>query len=132
MPREHVVTSISLPPDLLDETDRWADRAGFSGRSDAVRYALRDALDAHGDEARLEGTVVAVVVLRFDHGTEAELTGAKHRYAEEIRSMLHVHSDGGACSEVLIVQGAADRIRDLLADLRGTRGVRTVRTTLVE
>lgn len=132
MPRENVVTSISLPQDLLAEIDRWAKRAGFNGRSDAVRYALRDALDAHADETRLDGTVVAILVLRFDHGTEDALTGAKHRYAEEIRSMLHVHSDGGACSEVLIVQGEAGRLRDLLADLRGTRGVRTVRTTIVE
>lgn len=131
MPREHVVTSISIPPELLDAVDGWVDQAGFSGRSDAIRYALREALSAHDDEAQLEGRVVAVLVLRFDHGTEPRLAGPKHRFAEEIRSMLHVHGDGDACSEVLVVQGPADRIRDLLGDLRGTRGVRTVRTTVV-
>lgn len=131
MPRENTVVSISLPPALLEDIDRWVDRAGFSGRSDAVRFALRNALEEHADEGRVSGTVVSVIVLRFDHGTETELAGPKHRYAEEIRSMLHVHSDGGACTEVLIVQGPDGRIEELLSDLRGTRGVQTVRPVFV-
>lgn len=128
---ETVVVSVSLPSALRDAVDRWADAAGYAGRSDAVRFALRNALDEHADEARLSGQVIAVVVLRFDHGAESELAGPKHRFAEEIRSMLHVHSGGEACIEVLVVQGEDDRVKGLLSALRGTRGVRSVKPLLI-
>jgi CopG family transcriptional regulator, nickel-responsive regulator len=125
MSRRVVRTAISLEPELLGVLDRWVRQRNSPSRSDAVRALIRRELS---DEtlANPNADALGVVALLYRHSAPNvmnRLTDAEHRWGEHIRSTTHVHLEGDACAEVVVLLGRRREIQAAAEDLRGVKGV---------
>jgi len=118
-------TTVSLEPELLTRLDQWVHRRNSRNRSDALRSIIRGEL-GRTTVRDPEADAVATVTLLYRHGTPnllERLTAAEHRWGEHLRSSTHVHLQGGACLEVLVLTGKGREVMAAAEDLRGVRGI---------
>jgi CopG family transcriptional regulator, nickel-responsive regulator len=118
-------TTVSLEPDLLARLDHWVRRRNSRNRSDALRAIIRGEL-GRTTVSDPEADAVATVTLLYRHDASnllERLTAAEHRWGEHIRSSTHVHLQGGACVEVLVLTGKGREVVAAAEDLRGVRGI---------
>lgn len=74
------------------------------------------------------GAVAGAVTLVYDHHRRSlvnRLLEVQHDAGEVVVCTQHVHLDHHHCLEVLIVRGASDSIRRLLAGLNSIKGLET-------
>ena len=125
MSRRVVRVGVSIEPDLLALLDRWVGERNSPSRSDAVRALIRKELS----ERTLtdpEADALGVVALLYRHSAPnvlGRLTAAEHRWGEHIRSTTHVHLEGDACAEVVVLLGRRREIEAAAEDLRGVKGI---------
>jgi CopG family nickel-responsive transcriptional regulator len=117
--------SISLEAALADAFDRFVGAKGYATRSDAVRDLIRERLV---DEELREpaGQQIAVVSLVYDHhapGVADALLHTQHHSHEMVISTMHVHLGERYCLEVIVLRGAAARLRKLADALTSQSGV---------
>lgn len=125
MSRKVVRTAISLEPELLALLDGWVRARNSPSRSDAIRALIRKEL-AHETLADPDSDALGVVALLYRHSAPnvlERLTAAEHRWGEHIRSTTHVHLEGDACAEVVVLLGRRREIDAAAEDLRGVKGV---------
>lgn len=120
------VVSVSLPEPLVDELDRLREKGAYTGRSEAVRAALRPFLAQARDEAERAGEATATMTLAYDERVGDDVNRRRHEYSEVIQTMVHGHTSEHGCLEVLVLEGPADRIRSLGESLRGRKGIHRV------
>jgi CopG family nickel-responsive transcriptional regulator len=123
--------SVSMEPELLARFDRLLGRTGWT-RSKAIRDLVRSRLAASEIEAG-HAPAVGVLAYVYDHdqpGLAHRLMNVQHDHHAEVVSASHVHLDRHDCIEVLILRGAADRLRRLADRLLALRGVRQGQLTL--
>lgn len=116
---------VSLEPDLLRALDLWVKVRNSPSRSDAIRFLIRQELSnqALGDP---DVDAVGSVQLLYRHTTPnvlRRLNAVQHRWGDHIRSSTHVHLEGDACLEVLVLTGKRSEIVEAAEDLRGIKGV---------
>lgn len=116
------VVSISLPEPLLKRLDQAIAREGFSGRSEALRAAVR-AWVQRSAERPTSGRISAVLSLAYPEEAETALSSLLHRSSGLIDSMVHTHTPERRCVTVLVLRGDANRLRGLARDLEGRRDV---------
>jgi CopG family nickel-responsive transcriptional regulator len=117
---------ISIDERLLSQFDDMISNKGYVNRSEAIRDLIRAALveEEWTDDAQ---QIVATVTLVYDHHTRDladKLTEHQHSHYEEIVSTLHVHLDHHHCLEVVVIKGAAYRVKRIADELIGTKGVK--------
>lgn len=117
------VVSVSLPQQLVDELDRLREYGGFSGRSDVVRTGLRSLVAEKHLQDALSGRLHCVLLAVHSERDEDDVTEVKHRYNDVITTQVHSHLGSEKCLEVFILEGPAERIRGLLAELQSSRRV---------
>ncbi len=125
MSRRVVRTAVSLEPELLGLLDRWARARNSGSRSDAVRDLIRRQLNAE-QLIDPEADALAAVTLLYRHtapNVQARLTAAEHRWGDHVRSSTHVHLEGEACAEVVVLLGKRREVAAAAEDLRGVKGV---------
>jgi CopG family nickel-responsive transcriptional regulator len=116
---------VSLEPELLALLDRWVDERNSPSRSDAIRALIRKELSER-TLADPDSDALGVVALLYRHEAPnvlRRLTGAEHRWGDHIRSTTHVHLEGDACAEVVVLLGKRREIDLATQDLRGVKGV---------
>ncbi len=112
------VVSLSLNDQLLEELDEVQDVLGFSGRSEVMRAAIRLFLTDGREKQRLEGSVSGLLLAIHSHGAEHHVTQLKAKYVDLIHTQLHNRFREGKCMELFILEGEADRVRELSAELQ--------------
>jgi CopG family transcriptional regulator, nickel-responsive regulator len=120
-----VRVGVSLEPELLTLLDRWVEERNSPSRSDAIRALIRKEL-ADRTLADPNSDALGVVALLYRHDTPnvmQRLTAAEHRWGEHVRSTSHVHLEGEACAEVLVLLGRRQEVESAARDLGGVRGV---------
>lgn len=126
MTRKVVRLGVSLEPELLRVLDRWVERRNSPSRSDGIRSLIRKELsDRALDDP--EADALGVVALLYRHDTPnvlERLTAAAHRWGDHVRSTSHVHLEGDACAEVVVLAGRRREIEAAAEDLRGVKGIR--------
>jgi CopG family transcriptional regulator, nickel-responsive regulator len=126
MTRKVVRTAVSLEPELLALLDGWVAERNSPSRSDGIRTLIRKELSQR-TLANPESDALGVVALLYRHDTPnvlRRLTAAEHRWGEHVRSTTHVHLQGDACAEVILLLGRRREIERAAEDLRGVKGVR--------
>ena len=117
---------ISIDERLLDQFDEMIGNKGYVNRSEAIRDLIRAAL-VEEEWADDNQQTVATVTLVYDHHTRDladKLTEHQHSHHEEIVSTLHVHLDHHHCLEVVVIKGAANKVKRIADELIGTKGVK--------
>ena len=125
MQRGVVRLGVSLEPDLLEALDRWVRQRNSASRSEAIRFLVRKELS----EAALadpEADAVGTVMLLYRHTDPRvleRLTSAQHRWGDHVRFSTHLHLEGEACLEVLVLAGRRREVERAAEDLRGVKGI---------
>jgi len=125
MARKVVRTAVSLEPELLALLDGWVTERNSPSRSDAIRSLIRKEL-ADRTLSDPDSDALGVVALLYRHDTPnvlRRLTAAEHRWGDHVRSTTHVHLEGDACAEVVLLLGRRREIEKAAEDLRGVKGV---------
>jgi len=122
--------SMSLPAELFRQLDMMVEERGLPSRSQLIAELIRHALAEHEALTRpddmLAGTVT--LVYRGIRGrVRQQLAETQVDYLKEIISSQHVFLEDDQSLEVLLVQGPANRLKELCDALRGIRGVHQLR-----
>lgn len=120
-----VRVGVSLEPELLTLLDRWVHQRNSPSRSDAIRSLIRKER-SNLTLADPNSDALGVVALLYRHDAPnvlRRLTAAEHRWGEHVRSTTHVHLEGDACAEVVLLLGRRREIERAAEDLRGVKGV---------
>lgn len=117
---------ISIDSRLLDRFDALNAARGYVNRSEAIRDLIRNAL-VQAEWETGDAEAVGTVTLVYDHHASDladRLTEQQHTHHDAILSTLHIHLDESNCLEVIVLRGAAARIRRIADVLIGTKGVK--------
>ncbi len=118
-------TAISLDPELLSALDTWAGHGPRSNRSAVLRALIRDEL-AKRALRDPSSDALGVVALLYRHDAPRvlrDLAAVEHRWGDHVRSTQHVHLEGDACVEVVVLLGAREEVAAASEELRGVKGV---------
>ena len=117
--------SMSLENSLLESFDQHVRSHGYPTRSEAIKALMRQCL---AEQAWSRNELVAgSITLVYDHhrgGIVKRLMDVQHDYGAVIVSTQHVHLDHDHCLEIIVVKGKSARIRELVAVLKSTKGVK--------
>jgi CopG family nickel-responsive transcriptional regulator len=123
--RKVVRLGVSLEPALLALLDRWVAERNSPSRSDALRALIRSELSGR-TLADPDADALGVVALLYRHEAPnvlRRLTAAEHRWGEHVRSTTHIHLEGDACAEIVVLLGKRREVAAASEDLRGVKGI---------
>lgn len=129
---ELVRFGVSISAGLLESFDRIIEKKGYSSRSEAIRDLIRNQLvkmEWESEDEEVAGTITLV----YDHhvrGLSNQLLEVQHNYHDLILSTMHLHLDHHNCLEVLAVQGATKKIREIAERLISIKGVKHGQLTI--
>ncbi|MFX1475077.1 MAG: CopG family ribbon-helix-helix protein [Promethearchaeota archaeon] len=126
------IVSVSLSNEDLHTLNRLQADGGFTNRSELLRQALRTlAQDMHAlDE--LSGDISAVLTIVYQKsGKGIESNFLLHHHTQLIDAMLHSHTINGDCIEVVVVNGRAENIRELVNQLKGNTKIHSVTVAII-
>ena len=124
------IVSISMEPGLLRSLDALCGKLGYRSRSKLVRMAVR-ALEAEYRQVEsLAGRKAVVLVARHAKTQEARVTDITHEFHDIVTSTMHCQGDTD-CSEIIVVDGDADRITELYGRLKAKKGVKSVLVSIM-
>jgi len=112
------VVSISLNEILINELDSLQMEHGYSGRSELIRAAIRLLITEVRESRRIEGNINALLLALHNQDSEHHVTHTKSKYLDMIHTQLHNKFKGGKCMELFILDGDADRIKELVKELQ--------------
>lgn len=120
------IVSVSLDDAILRNLDDVSQRRRYRSRSEAVREALRDFIDA-AEWGREGGQASVILAVIYDKtNPRADLAMLQHRF-DEIRTMLHTHLDERDCLQIFVAEGPTARLKELIADIRRVKGVKHIK-----
>jgi len=122
---EIVRFSVSLESELLEQFDRYCSEERFATRSEAVRQLIRDTLTTRAWQSESQ-EAAGTLTLVYDHHRAQlgdRLTKLQHDNTDLVVSTLHAHLSHDLCLEVIVLRGAAGRLREIASQLRGLKGI---------
>jgi Predicted transcriptional regulators containing the CopG/Arc/MetJ DNA-binding domain and a metal-binding domain len=123
------VVSISVPEELLEEMDNFAEDHGYSGRSELLRESARS-LMGEFEDSKLEGrdlVATVTVIFEFENSdVESEMIEMRHGYEDRLRSNVHSHIGDEYCMELFVIEGSLEDLRDFVGSVRSTNGVLSI------
>ena len=123
------VVSISMPDDLADRIDDFADEHGYTGRSEVVREAARNLLGEFEDVRLAERDLMAVVTVLFDYETtnvEERMMHLRHENEDLVAANFHSHVGDHHCMELFILEGRLADVSTFVGKVRATKDTLTV------
>ncbi|WP_415382503.1 CopG family ribbon-helix-helix protein [Halosimplex sp. TS25] len=118
------VVSVSMPDELLERIDTFADEHGYTGRSEVVREAARNLLGEFEDKQLEERELMGVVTVLFDYsssGVENRMMNLRHEYENLVASNVHSHIGDHYCLELFILEGGLEDISTFVGKIRATQ-----------
>ncbi len=129
-----VVVSITLPSGLLKKLDNFVRTRGYYSRSEAFRDAVRSLIsEVELLETQME-RVVATVIVTSEYARKdvtVRLTRITCELDDIVIENLHRNIGDKHCLNIFIAEGTVQRIRNLVARIRGIRGIQEVKTVFM-
>ena len=123
------VVSVSMPDELLERIDQFAEDHGYTGRSEVIREASRNLLGEFQDQ-KLEGrNLMGVVTVLFDYETtsvEEKMMHLRHEHEDLVASNFHSHVGGHHCMELFVLEGSLEDISTFVGKIRATQDTITI------
>ena len=122
--------SISLPAELFGELDAMVAERAVANRSQMIAELIRAELAEHSARERPDSVLAGTITLiyRAESGRVRQAVAqVQLGYVPEIISSQHIFLEEDQGLEVLLVQGTALRLHNLVDALRQTRGVQQCR-----
>jgi len=118
------VVSVSMPDELLERLDSFAEEHGYTGRSEVVREASRNLLTEFEDEQLEDRDLMGVVTVLFDFEStdvEQQMMHLRHEYEHLVTSHVHNHVGNHYCMELFILEGSLESISTFVGKIRATQ-----------
>lgn len=126
------IVSISLSDEDLLALNQLQTEGGFTNRSELLRQALRTLASEVQELDKLSGETSAVLTIVYGKkGKGIESNFLLHSQAQLIDALLHSHSVNGECIEVIVVNGPANDVRNLIKMLKGNRKIHTIKVAII-
>ncbi len=123
------VVSVSMPDELLERLDQFAEEHGYTGRSEVVREAARNLLGEFEDVRLEDRELMGIVTVLFDYETtsvEQRMMHLRHENEELVASNFHSHVGDHYCMELFVLEGGLEEISTFVGKVRATKDVLTV------
>ncbi|MFC4407698.1 CopG family ribbon-helix-helix protein [Haloarchaeobius iranensis] len=123
------VVSVSMPEELLERIDQFADEHGYTGRSEVVREASRNLLGEFEDKKLEERELIGVITVLFDYESskvEHRMMNLRHEYENLVASNVHNHVGDHYCMELFILEGSLTDISTFVGKIRATKDILSV------
>ncbi|MGB9987652.1 CopG family ribbon-helix-helix protein [Salarchaeum japonicum] len=123
------VVSVSMPDELLERIDDFADSHGYTGRSEVFREAARNLLGEFEDKRLEDRELLGVVTVLFDYQSttvEERMIRLRHEYEGLVSSNVHNHVGDHYCMELFILDGTLEEISEFVGRVRATQDTLTV------
>jgi len=118
------VVSVSMPDELLERIDAFAEEHGYTGRSEVVREASRNLLGEFEDRQLEDRELMGVVTVLFDYSSSAveqRMMKLRHEYEDLVASNVHSHIGDHYCLELFILEGDLADISTFVGKIRATQ-----------
>ncbi|WP_336327194.1 CopG family ribbon-helix-helix protein [Halovenus sp. HT40] len=118
------VVSVSMPDELLERLDSFAEEHGYTGRSEVVREASRNLLTEFEDKKLEDRDLMGVVTVLFDFEStdvEHKMMHLRHEYEHLVTSHVHNHVGNHYCMELFILEGSLENISTFVGKIRATQ-----------
>ena len=114
---EMSIVSISLTDENITALENIQKCYGLSGRSEAIRHAIRAAEAEIREISDMEGVVEGVlVIVHKDHG-DIWMGQIQHKYESHIKTQLHSHLKDRKCLEVMIISSDGETMKSMLKEI---------------
>ena len=123
------VVSVSMPDELLERLDEFADEHGYTGRSEVIREASRNLLGEFEDRRLEDRDLMGVVTVLFDFETtavEERMMHLRHEHESLVASNVHNHVGDHYCMELFILEGTLEDISTFVGKIRATQDIMSV------
>ncbi len=123
------VVSISMPDELEERIDEFAEEHGYTGRSEIVREAVRNLLGEFEDQQLEDRELMAIVTVLFDYETtsvEERMMHLRHDHEDLVVSNFHSHVGDHYCMELFVLEGELEDISTFVGKIRATKDTLTV------
>jgi CopG family nickel-responsive transcriptional regulator len=123
------VVSVSMPEELLERIDTFADEHGYTGRSEVVREGARNLLGEFEDRRLEDRDLMAVVTVVFDYETtnvEERMMHLRHEHESLVAANFHSHVGSHYCMELFVLEGRLEDISSFVGKVRATRDTLSV------
>ncbi|MFQ5940863.1 MAG: CopG family ribbon-helix-helix protein [Nitrososphaerales archaeon] len=121
------IVSISINEAMLSDVDKLMKGLGFSGRSELVRAGIRSLISEEKERQDLLGMLHALLLVIHNEESEQEVTGIKHVFDELVGTHLHSKIDNNKCLEIFLLQGEADKIKNMTKEFQTNRKMERVK-----
>ena len=128
------IISVSLTKRLIEGLGTLVERRGYFSRSEAIRDAIRSIIIDYDINVKDEDLVFASIIIVSDferHDVEKKLSKLRHDYNNLIIEVLHRHIGEKYCIELFLAEGKNVEVSNLLARIRGIRGINQVKYTIL-
>ncbi len=122
-----VIVSISLNDKILKEIDRIRRELGFSGRSEVIRAGARMLISESKEKEGLTGKINSALLLIHSQEAEDAVTEIKHRFEDITKTQIHSHLKENKCLEIFVLDGDADRIKEMVRLFQTSRKMEYVK-----
>ena len=123
------VVSVSMPDELLERIDGFAQEHGYTGRSEVFREAARNLLGEFEDKRLEDRALMGIVTVLFDYETtsvEERMIRLRHEHEGLVASNFHSHVGDHYCMELFVLEGQLEDISTFVGKIRATRDILTV------
>ncbi len=123
------VVSVSMPEELLERIDEFAEKHGYTGRSEVIREASRNLLGEFQDRELDDRPLMGVVTVLFNYDTlsvEERMMRLRHEHEENVTSNFHSHVGDNYCMELFILEGSLAEISEFVGKIRATKDTLSV------
>ncbi|WP_049906738.1 MULTISPECIES: CopG family ribbon-helix-helix protein [Halorubrum] len=127
------VVSISMPEVLLEHIDEFADKHGYSGRSEVVREGTRTLLEefqGQGVDGQKQMCTVTVFFEYCQPAVQQRLTSVRHEYDGIVSATTHVHVQDQYCMELYVLEGITKELSGFVNAVRAVPDVQTVKYSI--
>jgi len=122
-----VIVSISLNDTILKEIDRIQNALGYSGRSEVIRAGARLLISESKEKERLTGNINSILLLIHSQEAENVVSEIKHKFEDVTNTQIHSHLREDKCLEIFVLDGDADRIKEMIRLFQTSRKMEYVK-----
>ncbi len=127
------VVSVSMPEELIDRLDAFADEHDYTGRSEVLREGSRTLLSEFQNERLEDRPLAGIVSVLYEFGTqnvEQRVTRLRHEHEASIVSNTHTHV-ADYCMELFVLEGELEEMSAFVGSIRSIEAIETVDYSLV-
>ena len=117
------IISISLNDTVLKEIDRIQNTFGYSGRSEVIRAGVRLLISENKERDKVTGNINSILLLVHSQEMEDVVTEIKHKFEDITNTQIHSHLRENKCLEVFVLEGDADRIKEMVRLFQTSRKI---------